>query len=412
MALYTRTQNDGTWIAGYEVTTEDWEDLFRKVYGGINGDRGGTYRVNGVWTIAGSGIQCSGPLRLTYGGQIVVSQDNSRIRLRNGAWPLLSADHEGATRTIIQSCRRGVSTTPYMWSRNHSYAGLGSVALACRKTGSQVIERPELIVPLRVHDGATLSSATFHFRVASARSAAPIEMPKFRILRRKYDEVDAEPLKLTSDGTGYASPTAVTSGATWYNSGNPQTFEYVCDQNHVIDAASYYYYAQIVEELGANDPNQAFDGFRFAERKPDVRLAGNQYILTGSPNIDDVTVADDDRVLTVASDDALETGAVISLDDSNGIWIVDTGTGWTRASDLDEQADFTPGFIVAVTDGKANVGSCWQLEYPTNTQTISLVTTGSGGVQFDTVWLRPAVPRGNIYHSIETVFAVSDMRFQ
>lgn len=425
MGNNVRTQADGTWVDGYTPPPSDWEDLERKIHGSWNGDRGGAYVSIGAgngYTFAGSGLQVTGPTRLTYGGQIVGG--TGAFKIRDNTWPQLGSTHAGRTQKIVQPIHSIISSNKYLWSRNvpAGMHGVGSIALACRRTFGASVDVPDLYTPFRVVDGSTLASLRIYFRVAVKRQHAPIAMPKFRVMRIAKDGLTTKPvpLKLTSDGTGFASPALVTSPSAWYANGAAQFFDYVCDQNNVIDVANYSYLLHIVEEEGLTAPNDQFDGLRLIERKGDViaitpnNLADTNYdgpvawegLNPGTGGY---------RSLIVDPEGAAETG----FSARNGIWLTQTAAAWSRTSDLDNDQDWTPYFIVGVSGGRTNQESIWQCTYPFSGMTMNLSTTSlqysdaaAGGDRFTKPKFQVAQPRGNIYHSVVPTFSVSDLRFQ
>lgn len=418
MGNNVRTQNDATWVDGYEVPEADWIDLERKIFGSWNGVRGGSYvgaYGTDAYVFGGSGLKISGPTRLTKGGSI--AGDAGAWVVRDGAWPQLADTHVARAREIFQPIRHFASAVPWMWSRNHAFAGVGSVALAARATGGRTIEIPEMYVPIRVHNGATLGKLEIVFRVAERRKYAPLAMPKFRVLRVPKDSLTTkpQPLKLTSDGLGFASPTLVTSPSAWYADGAAQSFVYECDQNNVIDIAEYTYVLHIIEEQGALTADDEFDGIRFVERKPDVvavvkntdttSFAGNSVQSDGMNVING-------RSLVVDPDFTAQTYESAR----NGIWI--PSSPWVRAKDLDSELDWSPGWIVRVMAGRVNGGSTWQCHFPSANQRMNVSTAtsqvGSAATGTEYTWpsIVPALPRGNIYHAIIPTFDVADLRFQ
>lgn len=419
MPNHARTQADGTWVDGYAPPPSDWVDLERKIFGSWNGDRGGAYSpvygAGGSWTIAGQGLQVLGPTRLTYGGTI--RGGSGAFVVGDGTWPELALGHTGRTRSIVQPIVSFRTPRRYLWSRYHAYCGVGSVALACRSANGRSIETADLYVPLDVVDGSTLTKVALTFRVASRRTRAPLGMPKMRIVRVPWNvgadqgRVLPEFLKDTTDGQGFDGPALVTTPDAWYAGGDVQTFEYVCDQNHTIDVSKYSYVAHIVEELGAVDPDDAFDGVCFVERKADVIAVGpNTTTLSGGGTVDGVAAA---RALIVDTDDILATGEPepTGLSAKNGIWDTQVGN-WTRATDLDGQDDFTPGWIVKVASGQINAGSTWQCDYPTSRTKVDLTTGITGTLAKTQPRIQPAVPRGNIYHALVPTFDVPVLRFR
>ena len=438
-----RTHPDATWVDGFTPPASSWEDLERKIFGSWNGDKGGAYCApqgprGSAYSFGGAGLQVLGPTRLTYGGAIKGA--SGAFVIRNGAFPELAIGHAGRTRSIVcpihswgidgqvtLASAGGVYETPaknHLWSRNHPYAGVGSVALACRKTNSRTIETADLYCELRVIDGSTLEKVTVFFRVAKPRVYAPIAMPKIRILRVPKDSGDGflsvlpEPLKDTTDGLGFASPPLVTSPSAWYANGEAQSFDYVCDQNNEIDVANYSYVVHIVEEQGAVSPDDPFDGIRFVERKENCYLrALNTATLNGGAGVfDQVAAPTGVRMLVTDTDDVIASGEPDGNGYSarNGIWIV-TGADWTRSEDLDEATDFTPNWIVTMFSGDREAKTTWQCPFPNLNQRITLHTTGgaaTGSPGKTQIRLQPAEPFGNIWHALVPQFSVSDLRFQ
>ena len=421
----TRTQNDATWVNGYEPPREDWEDLDRKIFGSWNGDKGGVYcapYVNGSRYVFGGtgGLQVQGPTRLTYGGAIYAPA--SGFIIRDGAWPKLSSTHAGATRKIVQPIEQYHTQRHWLWTRRNHFGlvGVGSTALACRLTSSREIETSDLYVPLRVIDGSTLKSVELNFRVASRRIYAPHAMPKMRVLRvpknsgGNFGETLPEPLKKTSDGLGFDFTPLVTTPDAWYNEGKVQSFTYVCDQNHVIDVENYSYVVHIVEEQGALTPEDEFDGIRFAERKNDVAyvVANTDTDLSGSGALEtdgDITFSGL-RMLVIDPPSLMEDGVVGYSAIANGIYTLNIAGAWTRAPDLDATEDFSPNWIVIANTSKKWRCSTFQCQFPSSATRVDV--TSSAAASRTRISITPAYAKGNIYHSLVPTFAVSDLRFQ
>lgn len=104
-----------------------------------------------------------------------------------------------------------------------------------------------ITIPLRMHDGTTLSNVALGFTVINPHSSiSGMIFPGFSIIRRAIDGTIGG---LFSTGTQHA--TAAT-GAAWYNSGNPQILSANPDQNNVIDVSTYHYYMVLTDENGTN----------------------------------------------------------------------------------------------------------------------------------------------------------------
>lgn len=421
MTANTRTNPDGTWVDGFEPPPEDWEDLERKIRHSWNGDRGGVYRPNNssYWTIAGSGLQVTGPTRLTYGGAI--KGGAGAFVIPDGTWPELGTTHNRRTRSIVcpiwtysipPASTKSLTSTKwgrfYLWAKSRTYGGVGSVALSVRGTNSRTIETPEMYTPLRVIDGATLNSVRVYFRVATKRIIAPIAMPKMRVLRIAKDTggdsrtIKPVPLKETADGSGFDFLPLVVSPDEWYQNGEAQSFDYVCDQNHTIDVENYDYVVHLIEEQGSINPNDPFDGIKLAERKADVRIVGSGVTPSGTQTIDGIGTLTDMRILVVDTDATIDADLASST--NNGIYAGNNAGAWTRATDCDSVSDFTPNWIVLVTDGDINEASVWQCQFPSNSNQIEFGKTE--------ICIQPAEPKGNIYHSFVPTFTVEQLSFQ
>lgn len=423
MGNNTRTHADGTWIDGYTPPASDWEDLERKIFGSWNGDKGGAYRAaagKDAYTITGSGLKVTGPTRLSYGGAIYGG--SGAFIIGDSTWPELAVGHAARTRSIVQPIESFQTTKRYLWSRIHPYAGIGSVALACRYALNRVIETADLYIPLRVIDGSVMTKVAIHFRIAVRRTFSPIAMPKIRVLRVPRDSGDGhqttlpEPLKGTTDGLGFDFTPLVTDPSVWYNDGEVQTFEYVCDQNHEIDVEKYAYVVHLIEEVGAVAVDDDFDGIRYVERKTDCFLVGpNSLTLHDDQTADgSLTTNSGARILIVDTDATLKTGQpdTTGLSAKNGIWITGNSIDWVRATDLNAQDDFTPGWIITPTNGGINAGCGWQCAYPSSKQKITLTTNVSPDITKTQPNIRPSEPQGNIYHALVPTFELTDLRFQ
>ncbi len=427
MPNFTRTQPDATWVDGYQIPAADLESLAAKVFSAINGDRGGTYighapDHDSTLEIGGSGLQLTGPLKLRRGGRIEIS-GTSRYYLEDATFPQLATTHALRTRKIVTPATTFRSPKPYLWASASGCVGIGSVGLAVRNASTPIeqsgtrnpfpfvareeIDRPEMYIPLRVHDGGKLSAVEVHFRVALPRVRPPNEMPKFRVLRFP---LTGTPTPESLNSAGYASPDVVSSGPAWYNGGEPQSFTFDCDQNNTIDTSLYNYVLHVVEERGAETPQDEFDGIALVERKADVMVSTS----TDPTSSGGVGICDGaftpilQRYLVIDSEATLESNDFTSP--KNGIWIGATAAPSTRANDLNDPSHFTPGALIFVKLGVVSGGTIFQIDRPTSNQAI---VVSDDALSTDTpIRLQPAEPRGNIYHSAVCTFELTDLRFQ
>ncbi|QWA30505.1 hypothetical protein [Pseudomonas sp. RC3H12] len=103
---------------------------------------------------------------------------------------------------------------------------------------------------------------------------------------------------------------------------------------------------------------QAIQGIAASDLKPSVRVATTGPIaLSGLQAIDGIALPAGGRVLVKDQANAAQ----------NGIYVA-SANAWVRAQDANENAEFSPGFIVAVQAGNFHGGSLWQFKnqmYPT-----------------------------------------------
>jgi hypothetical protein len=442
---FARTQPDATWTTGNYVTlAADWTSLDAKLFAAINGDLGGCWApaaqiiLNGTLNVAAINF---GPTVIDYGGSVTVGA--SAVVLVSGAaggWPVLGASHVNRTRTILHSWIERQSTPLYHWMNNINGGGIQSIACTIQSSTLTTvhvreitlagtsrsftdlvrgttyvdapafksltnIQQPHALLPLRVHDGARMLSATLTFVVPTPRQLAPIVAPRMRIVRA---DLSGNVVPLASAATGadaYGLRVIATpgSGSAWHAAGAVQTFTYVCDQNNVIDVSQYLYYAELVEEIGTILPIAvtACDGTLVRERKSDVDWAS-----TGNLALSGVAAIDGPPGLTIGS-------KVLAKDQTdptqNGLYYVPGGvTAWTRLQGLTTATDFTPGFLVRVQYGTTNAGTIWECAGPTSAQSITLASGTGTPITFQR---RKA--NGNIYIALSVAFdSIADMRWQ
>lgn len=402
MPNFTRTQLTGTWAGGsYTFTPADMASLDAKQFKMLNGDLGGMWAPSAVIDIGNAGLALTGPLRLGRGGKLRTNlASGARVKLNAGEWPLLEPGHAGRTRLIAQHvapCRPGTSADVQIFAGK-----LQTMALTVRK-GDDVLTQPMFTTPLRVHNGATLTKVSFRFAVPVPRTTAPVQAPRFRVVRLNKTTGQVTPLKTTTDGTGYDSPTNVQDAASWYAGGVVQSFDWTPDANTVIDIVNNAYFAQTVEERTAADKTVRPDGKLLREIKADVVAASTvDSALSGLPTIDGQTPSSGQAVLLKNQNDKRQ----------NGIWLVSAGP-WTRAGYCDDTADMTRGFLVRVvlTGAAASVngGTIWQYATPFP---MTFSGTGFNSLGSSDIVFEPATGQGNIYYGSVAEFAITDMQWQ
>jgi len=435
MAHFLRTQTDGVWDGpGYITVQPDWIDLDSKVFRAINGDKGGCWTPSSPISIGGSGLTVTPPTIVDYGGSLT-TLSGARFKLGATNWPQISATHVGRTRTLMTPCRlRQTGPEKYHWITDQNTGGIQSIACTLWRTFATQLFQPSFVLPIRVHDGGRLVSATITFQVNSLRKIPPVATPRMRVVR--CDDIGTiTSLKSTgggADADGYVSFPLPTSGDDWYLNGVVQSFTFVCDQNNVVDVSKYTYYVEIIEEVGdlpTDKVNPPFDGSIVRELKDDVKyiflptdstivgMVGDyitQAPYIGGPTALPTGLVEGDRVLVVYghSDYDMTFGKpppyfpASPLTNfygtwSAGIYTVQSGL-WTRTADAATNENFSNSFLICVP----SLNQIW--EYTNVANPIGLRSTSD-----QTPVFQRRNPKGNIYHAVSCSFdSIADMRPQ
>jgi len=208
----------------------------------INGDDGGAWTPSAPIEIDGAGMRALSAWQLT-GGATIEASDAAPIEFGGDSDEDVfgyDAAHSGRTRSALTHLSEVYTAAPATLTFDAAYSCVQAKAKGAR-----------FLAPIRVLDGATISSVSFTIRVGQAHASVPAELPRFRVLRVDEDG-NAEPLASGDadiDGWRYFAPKPST-GAAWYFGGNAQTFTYACNQNSEVDLSRYAYFAEVIEEQG------------------------------------------------------------------------------------------------------------------------------------------------------------------
>lgn len=399
MANFVRTQIDAVWITGYQPPASDFEDLDRKCFQGINGTVGGTYGPSSVITVTGSGLALTGPLQIRGTGKLTFST-GATLTLGDSDYQDLAVGHPGRTRTIYQAMVpfRVVGEDHFAVTCVIPTGAAQPLASAIRR--SVGIHTPEFVKELRVHDGAKLARVRLRFKVSTPHASLPQKMPKIRLFRVKNSDGAVSHLSSTTSGDGFVYITAPASGSAWHANGAVQEFVITPDQNHVIDAANYSYFAQIVEEeMGVFEFPFLLDVFE-------------------AVTVDVASTVDNAGFVSATVDGTPLWGAVAAAyalfkdqttKTENGLYVRVGGGAWSRATTLNNQAQFRNGMLFEVRrwtgvalEGKATPGSLWQMTLPPP------FVLGASNINF-----APPTPNGVMYLGMVTEFEdIASTKFQ
>jgi len=114
----------------------------------------------------------------------------------------------------------------------------------------QAVGAAPINIPLRLHDGATLTSLDLDFTIGSTHSGLPSNQPSYGISRLDVSGSAGTVVGLRSGGSVSLGAGSLAA----YNAfvGVPVSLAYICDQNNVIDLSRYFYFAEILDENGTN----------------------------------------------------------------------------------------------------------------------------------------------------------------
>ena len=237
---------NGAWFNVYTPTVADFTALDAALTSAINGDGGGAYTPSAPIFIGGAGLWFAGPTTFASGATASFST-TFPLAFGDSDYFVLGAGHSGATRTIRTPCVEAASAFGYGITVGTAYAALESLIVGSRA-----------IIPLRVHQGATLASATLTFAVAQTHTlGAPAFLPGFRVYQRSIATGVVTPLVASGgDGNGFVYPATPASGTAWYAAGAAQTLTYTLAAATVIDRTQSTYFAEIVDESGRYSQTQ------------------------------------------------------------------------------------------------------------------------------------------------------------
>jgi hypothetical protein len=402
MAHFVVTQAPGTWITGYVVPVADWQSLDAKVFAAINGDDGSTHAPTTAITISGaggSGLSVTAPVVVTGAGCPVgtpgtlTTTSTALLTLNDAAdFQDLLAGHAGQSRVIVTGLAATPAAAPFAFAlpgatlasltyptiplyRNRAYMAAQLLAPSFLIASDTIAN--EILCPLRVHHGATLSSVTITFRVNRPHANVPTTMPKARVLR--FDASGGVTILTTSsDGSGFISSPTPASGAAWYANGAMQTL--TLPTTSAIDASQYVYFVDIFDEAGSTSWPLAATMLAACR----ATVLDPAYVLSGvAVAVDGYTVVVGDRMLVVQ-------GLV-----TDGIYLAAAGA-WTRAVDMPATTTVLAGTFVAITRGLQYAGQVFQLTtgpWTVNAQPLPFML---GGQPTGNLWIAAAATHTGI----------------
>lgn len=251
MTHYTRERSDQDWYRGLRVPHTVIRNIDEKTKKAVSGT-GGTYAPSTSITIGGAGLelQCSMQLSGSPGAQ---AKPAAGKVFRFGAADYFK-NEASVLRTLVDSpLLMGLGHQAMQREARPWFESTGTNPPCIRTRRKRALVR----MPLRLPDGAILSSVEIGFKVGVAHANAPVILPRARVVRITVDGV-IEPyphwLSSFTDPEGWVVLATPVSGAAYYNGGAGQTLTLTFDttQGDVVDTSTYGYAVEWKEESGGS----------------------------------------------------------------------------------------------------------------------------------------------------------------
>jgi hypothetical protein len=254
-----RINPDSFYRNGQPIPASYFQKLDGAQAGGIDGDSGGTWAPSAPIQIGGAGLMLTSPAsQINSGGRIVThTGSGKRVVLGANDFLELAVGHELSQR-FLETPIAAVARTagPLRWS---AFAHVGYQAFQYGALIGSAAPLPplavgkRLLVPLRVHHGATFQQAVLTYQVPTSRTVLPDNLPKMRIYAVDVNGV-ITPLALPPAANiapgGWYLPDPATFTPASYSTG-VNTIPYVPNTPGpaaLVDRSKYAYVAEIVDE--------------------------------------------------------------------------------------------------------------------------------------------------------------------
>jgi hypothetical protein len=254
---------DSAYVNGAILPTSYWSALDLAQYQGVRGDVGGTWNPATRMTIGGAGLWLCGPTVVnTPGTPAVLTSVGNSLEHGDGDYIELSPQPSHIYENSIgaKGIDRSFDTVSgsliaprWAWVSNDTLVQSSG-------GGSNYAQGARLVIPIDLHQGATLVSVTAYFQVSAGHTAnpnPPASLPQLRVFQV---DVFGNVTQLATNaaltgwvGGGFVSYTPVpASGTLWYDSGTVLNWQWTADAGVVVDNSRYRYFAEVVDEQGAS----------------------------------------------------------------------------------------------------------------------------------------------------------------
>lgn len=253
---------------------------------------------------------------------------------------------------------------------------------ASPSTGSSTISLASQVLEFRGSTAITTAVTDQHVEISatdattSAKGIASFNSAHFTV---SSGAVSANNITLGTSGLTLGSTTSTVAGLTSLTAGNLTTSANTISGTGVITLTP-----------GTNETVTVPAGYKDRSNFSTNSLATKEYVdsfMQGLEIKDSVRVATTTNLTSIAGSLTIDTVAVQTGDrvlvkdqttqTNNGIYVVDTGGSWTRATDADSAADLNKGVFVWIEEGSVNASQGY---------VVTAGTFGGSGSEGNIVW--------------------------
>lgn len=232
--------------SGGSIIVDNGGQVSLSAGGAINVASGGNINVNvgGYLNATNATTTFNGNLVILEGGVTVITSGSAFLTMDTGSTTNIKGTFKvndfasfntPLARAVIESTTSGIAASG-------TWAG-GLQFVYDTGTGGTWVQQLQ-----RSHHGARLNQIFVSLSVGTGHASVPAVRPSLSILRYRWDNMFSAQALSTTDPQYFPNPG---SGSAYYNSGNQQFMNYVCNQNNIIDNENYIYVLVINDESGA-----------------------------------------------------------------------------------------------------------------------------------------------------------------
>ena len=238
----------GQWPGANTVYGPTLRQLDQSIFEAINGDDGGTWTPLTPVSIGGQGMRVVTTSSL-ISGDVITQKNSGGIKLLDNDWPTFVANRTRSIFVPLSSWVEPSSDYYRAWSGSPFFPKRVQVTPNDVNNYALIFYVP-LNDALRLHNGATLASVDIHMRVPIPHSGSGVATAIASAFSIQRDSPGGSTQYLNSAVLGVVQDPVASIDA-YYNNGVPRAVNYPCNQNNVIDTASWSYRMLITDQADA-----------------------------------------------------------------------------------------------------------------------------------------------------------------